>query len=107
MIYQYFNGPIMKLTQEILLLDGPKKGGADNPNPTSDGKANVFLKEGGFKDISIGIYNSIGECVQFSSAPISGEFLIDLSSKSTGLYLIKIFEPKSTQVLKLIYEDGK
>ena len=29
MIYQYFNGPIMKLTQEILLLDGPKKGGAD------------------------------------------------------------------------------
>jgi len=30
MIYQYFNGPIMKLTQEILLLDGPKKGGADN-----------------------------------------------------------------------------
>ncbi len=30
MIYQYFNVPgIMKLTQEILLLNGPKKRGAD------------------------------------------------------------------------------
>lgn len=32
MIYQYFNVPgIMKLTQEILLLNGPKKRGADRP----------------------------------------------------------------------------
>lgn len=30
MIYQYFNVPgIMKLTQEILLLNGPKNRGAD------------------------------------------------------------------------------
>ena len=34
MIYQYFNiNHIMKFNQEILLLNGPKKRGADTNNP--------------------------------------------------------------------------
>jgi hypothetical protein len=77
------------------------------PNPTANGKANIFLKEGGYNNIFVGIYNMLGECVQYSIAPSVGEFLIDLSSKQKGIYLIRIFEPNETRVFKLVYHDGR
>ena len=72
-----------------------------NPNPSSDGKFNLYISD--LSKISeIIITNTLGETV-FHSPIINTVNYLDLSDKPKGIYFVKILGLENIIVKKIIY----
>lgn len=64
------------------------------PNPTSDGKIHLWVKD---KSL-VQVYNSIGALI-LEIPTISGNYLLDLSNNSQGIYYLRIGNAESVKIM--------
>jgi hypothetical protein len=69
------------------------------PNP-SNGKVNVYSKEKN-KDLSVRVYNSIGQSVLEQSISANGSAILDLTGFSTGIYIVNISDGTTVETQRV------
>lgn len=73
------------------------------PNPT-DGNINVYLKLKLSEDVSIRVFNPLGQIVSSHNSPntMGGTYNFDLSNQSTGLYFVEVTAGNTSRTFKVI-----
>ncbi|NOX87276.1 MAG: trypsin-like serine protease [Chlorobi bacterium] len=73
------------------------------PNPSTTGKFKITFGSQVPEDLRVSVTDINGRDIQFFASPVNkSSFLLDLSTNSSGVYLVKIISKGETRVLKAV-----